>query len=132
MEWLWHDAPAQINPLSLLCRLAGWGDTGSSGAPRDGAGVKQNVEQQERCALVSPPPEILAGASQQEGLQACSVKGCFTPTVLPLLWLSACENNCFLACHHRTRGSWSLAICFLQPGTAGTQSGQWSPEVLSS
>lgn len=42
-------------------------------------GESRDVEQQERCPLVSPSPGTFAGASQQEALQACPVKGCFFP-----------------------------------------------------
>lgn len=37
-------------------------------------GECKDVEQQEKRTLVSPSPGISAGASQQEGLQACSAK----------------------------------------------------------
>lgn len=53
--WIWLDAPAQTKPLPLLCRLAGWGDTGAGGARRDG-----DAEQEERHALVSPSPGTFA------------------------------------------------------------------------
>lgn len=79
--------------------------------------------------LVSPSSGISAGASQQEGLQACSEKS-FLSRVLPPLCFSEDGNSTLLACHLR-KGALALWLsAFSQPlCSMGPQEPVWTAKT---